>query len=204
MSGAPPFGPGRQVTLDNWQDGPGNRWAFQHVRELIPTARIGRSTSLIRRLPRDERDLHSVIFRINNEQMTVGELLETSWTDGFMVLHQGRLIAEQYFNGMTPATTHLLMSVSKSIVAAVAGILTGRGTLDMSAEVSEIVPELGRTSFAGATVRQLLDMRTGTGFSEDYADPKSDVRAYERVYLWRPADGGEPVPPDALAYFATL
>ena len=29
-----------QVTLANWQDPPFNRWAFQHVRELIPSARI--------------------------------------------------------------------------------------------------------------------------------------------------------------------
>ncbi|HEV3329433.1 MAG TPA: hypothetical protein VG096_00520, partial [Bryobacteraceae bacterium] len=26
-----------QVTLANWQDPPFNRWAFQHVRELIPS-----------------------------------------------------------------------------------------------------------------------------------------------------------------------
>ena len=42
MAGAPPFAPGARVTLANWQDPPFNRWAFQHVRELIPTARISR------------------------------------------------------------------------------------------------------------------------------------------------------------------
>ncbi len=204
MSGPPPFEAGRQVTLDNWQDGPHNRWAFQHVRELIPTAEIGRSTGLIRRLPRDERDLDPLIFRINNEDITIAELLENSCTDAFLVLFQGRLITERYFNEMTPATTHLLMSVSKSIVSAVAGALAGRGVLDVTAAVSDIVPELAATSFTGATVRQLLDMRTGTRFSEDYADAKSDVRTYERVYLWRPRCDGEPVPADALEYFATL
>jgi hypothetical protein len=43
MSGAPPFGAQSQVTLANWQDPPFNRWAFQHVRELIPTADPARS-----------------------------------------------------------------------------------------------------------------------------------------------------------------
>jgi CubicO group peptidase (beta-lactamase class C family) len=41
MAGPPPFG-GRQVTLANRQRPPFNRWSFQHVRELIPTARIAR------------------------------------------------------------------------------------------------------------------------------------------------------------------
>jgi CubicO group peptidase (beta-lactamase class C family) len=134
----------------------------------------------------------------------VAELLAGSYTDGFMVLHQGRVITEQYFNGMKPETPHLLMSVSKSIVGALAGILADRGVLDVEAAAEVYAPELARTSFAGATVRQLLDMRTGTRFSEDYTDLNAEVRSYERVYLWRPGAPGEAVPPDALSYFATL
>ena len=40
-AGAPPF-PDSLATLANWQEPPFNRWAFQHVRELIPSARIAR------------------------------------------------------------------------------------------------------------------------------------------------------------------
>ena len=61
--------------------------------------------------------------------------------------------------------------------------------LDVSAPVTAIVPELAGTSFDGATVQHLLDMRAGTAFNEEYADPEADVRTYERVYLWRPPDG---------------
>src|SRR5215472_14554143 len=42
MTGAPPFPVEHAVTLANWQDPPCNRWAFQHLRELIPSARIAR------------------------------------------------------------------------------------------------------------------------------------------------------------------
>ena len=42
MAGVPPFPANALVTLGNWQEPPFNRWAFQHVRELIPTVRIGR------------------------------------------------------------------------------------------------------------------------------------------------------------------
>ncbi len=204
MTGAPPFPSQTRVTLANWQDPPYNRWAFQHVRELIPTARIERGTGPFRRLPRSEQDVGGIAFRHEERELTVGELLAASYTDGFMVLHQGRVITEQYFNGMAPDTPHLLMSVSKSVVAMLAGILADRGVLDVSARADGIVPELGGTSFAGATVQQLLDMRTGTRFSEDYTDPRAEVRSYERVYLWRPVAPGEVVPSDAVEYFATL
>jgi len=112
-------------------------------------------------------------------------------------------VTEQYFNGLAPDVPHLLMSVSKSVTSTVAGVLAGRGLLDASALVTDIVPELRATSFEGATVQHLLDMRAGTRFDEDYDNPEADVRTYERVYLWRP-DDGQARPDDALGYFATL
>jgi CubicO group peptidase (beta-lactamase class C family) len=203
MTGAPPFGPQQQVTLANWQDPPFNRWAFQHVRELIPTARIARGAGPAWALPRAERDILGFQVRGPDRKRTMAELLIQTYTDGFLVLHQGRIVAEHYFNGMTPDVPHLLMSVSKSVTSAVAGILAGRGLLDVSARVEENIPELEGTSFEGASVQDLLDMRAGTRFDESYDNPEADVRTYERVYLWRP-DDGRPRPRDALEYFATL
>ena len=203
MTGAPPFPEQSRVTLANWQDPPFNRWAFQHIRELIPTARIARAEGRTWPLPRAERDVLGVLFRYSGRELSVAELLAETYTDGFLVLHQGRIVAERYFNGLAPDVPHLLMSVSKSVTAAIAGVLAGRGELAVSARVEEIVPELGGTSFEGATVQDLLDMRAGTRFDENYDNPEADVRTYERVYLWRP-DNGQPRPADALGYFATL
>jgi CubicO group peptidase (beta-lactamase class C family) len=202
MAGVPPFPEQSLVTLANWQDPPFNRWAFQHVRELIPTARIARAAAPAP-LPRAERDIRRVRLRYENRELTVGEMLDETYTDGFLVLHQGQVVAEHYFNGMAPDVPHLLMSVSKSVTSAVAGVLAGRGGLAVSATVEQIVPELRGTSFDGATVQDLLDMRAGTRFDESYDNPEADVRTYERVYLWRP-DNGDDRPADALGYFATL
>jgi CubicO group peptidase (beta-lactamase class C family) len=202
MAGVPPFPEQSLVTLANWQDPPFNRWSFQHIRELIPTARIARGAAPAP-LPRAERDVLGFRFSYGDGELTVAEMLEETYTDGFLVLHQGRVVAEHYFNGMAPDVPHLLMSVSKSVTSAVAGVLAGQGLLRVSAAVEEIVPELGGTSFERATVQDLLDMRAGTRFDESYDNPDADVRTYERVYLWRP-DNGDPRPADALGYFATL
>jgi hypothetical protein len=203
MQGAPPFGDGSLVTLADWQDPPYNRWAFQHVRELIPTARISRGDAQPWQLLRADRDVTGLRYRSGDRELTIGEMVADSYTDGFLVLHRGAVVTEQYFNGMTPDRPHLLMSVSKSVTSALAGILVSRGVLDPAAEVTAVVPELAGTSFDGASVRDLLDMRAGTRFDESYDNPEADVRTYERVYLWRPI-ADDPVPHDALAYFATL
>jgi CubicO group peptidase (beta-lactamase class C family) len=204
MAGPPPFGPGRQVTLENWQQPPFNRWAFQHVRELIPTARVPRGDGPVWELPRAERDLDGIRFTTEHSgQLTVGELLDASHTDGFLVIHGGQIVTERYGNGLRPETPHLLMSVSKSVTGLLAGALATRSAVDVTATVAAVVPELAGTSFEGATVQQLLDMRTGTRFSEDYDDPRSDVAITDMIYGWRP-DDGKPRPASALEYFATL
>lgn len=203
MSGVPPFGSDRLVTLAHWQDPPGNRWAFQHVRELIPSAVIRRGTGPVWELPRAEADVLDLPVRSGDRTCTVGDHLDETQTDGFLVVHRRQIVAEHYFNAMGPETRHLLMSVSKSIAGALAGRLAARGRLDVEALVTSVVPELTGTSFEGARVQHLLDMRTGTRFDENYDDPDADVRVYEQVYLWRPrVDAG--LPSDALGYFATL
>jgi CubicO group peptidase (beta-lactamase class C family) len=203
MAGSPPFAAEDLVTLENWQRPPFNRWAFQHVRELIPTARIPRGDGPGWELPRAERDLSGVQFATKSGELTVGELLDQTYTDGFLVIQQGVIVAERYFNGLRPDTPHLLMSVSKSVTGLVAGALAGRGMLDVTAPVETIVPELASTSFEGATIQHLLDMRAGTRFVEDYSDPEAEIAVSDRVYGWRP-DDGKPGPADAIEYFATL
>ena len=92
-------------------------------------------------------------------------------TDGWIVVRHGKVVAEQYYGGMRPDTSHLLMSVSKSLVGMVVGALVGAGSLDVDAQLTRYVPALAQSGYAGATVRHILDMRSGIKFSEDYLDP---------------------------------
>jgi CubicO group peptidase (beta-lactamase class C family) len=133
----------------------------------------------------------------------VATFLTETWTDGLLVLHHGRVVHEEYRNGMRPETTHLLMSVSKSVISAVCGALVSEGRLSPADLVTAHVPELAGTSWDGCTVRHLLDMRAGTRFNEDYADLRADVRVYEQIYQWRPRVDRD-LPDDITAYYATL
>jgi CubicO group peptidase (beta-lactamase class C family) len=203
MAGPPPIPAERLVTLANWQDPPFNRWGFQHIGDLIPTARISRGEGPVWTLPRAERDLSGFRLPFGRRTVDLETYLTETWTDGFLVLHRGEVLAEQYLNGMTPDTTHLLMSVSKSVTSAVCGVLISRGLLAPRDLVTRHIPELAGTSWDGCTVRHLLDMRAGTRFNEDYGDLEADVRVYEQVYQWRPRTHAE-LPADMTAYYPTL
>jgi CubicO group peptidase (beta-lactamase class C family) len=93
------------------------------------------------------------------------------------------------------------MSVSKSIVGCVAGILADRGLLEPDEQIRSYVPEIAGSGYDGATVRNLLDMRTGVAFSEEYTNADAEVRQMERHMGWRSPEG---TPLGAYGYLATL
>ncbi|HKV68632.1 MAG TPA: serine hydrolase [Gaiellales bacterium] len=188
MQGLPPPGD-RVVGVHNWSTYPHLRWGFLHTREIVPTARIERGPGPVLPLEPDLRDVAGITFSWAGERLTVAGMLERTYADGFLVLRGGRVAMEHYGAGMTPTTTHLLQSVSKSIAGTVAGVLAGRGLIDPDAPVTRYVHELAGTSFEGATVRHVLDMRTGTAYDETYDDPASDVFLTEVLAGWRPPSG---------------
>ena len=165
-----------RVTLGNWQYGPYNRWAFQHVRELIPTVVVERGDGPVRPLPRRPEDIGALTITLDGERYSLTEALEATYTDGFMVLHRGAVVDERYLNGLTDDQAHLLWSVSKSITGLLAGALVGDGTLDLTRAVDDYVPELAESGWAGNSVRAVLDMQTTSNWIEDYDDAASSVR----------------------------
>ena len=109
-------------------------------------------------------------------------MLESTFTDGLMVVHDGTVLFEHYGGVMRPSDTHLLMSVSKSLTSTLAGVLVGHGVISPDAVVTDYIHGLRGSSWEGCTVQHLLDMRAGTRFDEeDYADPDSDGRLIEQV-----------------------
>jgi CubicO group peptidase (beta-lactamase class C family) len=180
------------VTLANWQEDPHHAWSFQHMRELMPSQVID-GTDDPRPLAEATGEVGGIPLPETPWAPTVDSLLAATETDAFLVVHRGTIVQERYHAGMNRRRRHLLMSVTKSVVSAVAGSLTGSGLLDPDAPVETYVPELARCGYAGASVRTVLDMRSGVKFSEAYLDPDSEVRVMERSMGWAPRNHGDPL-----------
>lgn len=175
------------VDANNWKSPENLRWSFQHMADFLPTAVISRGEAPVAQLPEAHRDLDSVMILPSipgGVPVSVGSVMATTETDGWMLMHRGAVLTEQYFGEMTPASPHLLMSMSKSLIGAVAGALCDSGVLDADAQLTDYLPELAEAGYAGATVRQLLDMRSGIDFSENYLDPTAGIRLMEQAIGW--------------------
>jgi CubicO group peptidase (beta-lactamase class C family) len=182
--------------VSDWRDPARLQWAFQHLDELLPTAVIPRGDGPVAELLPHPASLDALPVREasgeSGSARTVADVIAATETDAWLVLHDGRLVVEQYLGPMTPDTRHLLMSVSKSLVGIVVGALVDRGVLDVGAAVTAYVPELAASGYAGATLRDVLDMRTGVRFSEDYLDPEAEVTLLDEAVGWAPRVHGGP------------
>ena len=167
----------------NWQEPPHNRWSFWHVRELLPTQRVSRGDGAARDLPRADRGDEVLAVDVSlrdGSRRSVADVFDRTYTDAYAVAQDGALVAEGYAPTGGPARTHAVMSVTKSVVGCVAAILEDRDVLGLDRTVESYVPELGESGYAGATVRQLLDMRSGVRFREQYTNPRAEVRRLDR------------------------
>ena len=208
MVGSPP--PGDKIVAfadGSFRTFPQTRWAFSHMRELVPTTTVSRGSGAVAVLPRALRaDLDAVTFHPlgRADTMTWAQSLDANYTDGIVVLHRGQIVYERYFGVLTPEKPHLVFSVTKSLVGTLAATLIAEGTLDASATVARYVPELKNSAFGDATIQQVLDMTTGIRFVENYADPDADIERFARAGGLRPPPGRLSGPQTLYDYLRTV
>ncbi|MFJ5957719.1 serine hydrolase domain-containing protein [Paenarthrobacter sp. NPDC092416] len=188
--------PAGEPTLDTWQDAPHNRWAFANLGEMVPTAAIPRRFPAAPSAATDRLDI------LTSRLPGLRQRLEATYTDAFLVLRDGKTVAEYYRPGFAPDNRHLIMSVSKSLCGLVVGALVDGGHVQPAAPVTDYVPELAGSVYDGPTVQHVLDMTLQIDYSEDYVDPHADVQRHDRAAGWRVRREGDPE--DTYAFLTTL
>lgn len=188
---------------------PKSRWTMCHYRELMPTVGVDKGSGAASELPVAlDASLDAVTFATLGDgaatkgrdasaaattgrdasaaTMTWRDAFDANYTDGVVVLHHGRIVYERYAGCLDEKGLHGAMSVTKSLTGLLGEILIAEGRLNENALVGDLIPELRKSAFGDATVRQVMDMTTALDFSEDYANPKAGIWAY--------ANAGSPLP----------
>ncbi len=200
----------RQV---RWDDGsmwrfPQQRWAFSHMRELVPTVNIPREGT-VSALPAALRDdLDDVrLTTLDGQAMSWRESLAATYTDAILMMKDGVVVYERHFGATTPAMQHILFSVTKSFVGTIAEMLIEEGQIKPDARAAEYVAELAGSGLGDATIREILDMRTGLAFSEDYVPGQTGLTDVQRMSIstgWVPRLADYEGPDGNFAFTASL
>lgn len=180
-----------EVLLANWREHPFNRWSFQNLGELVPTARIAAAPSSVETPMRDLGGLLVDKVTVASAPETVAEFLVRSSTDALTIMKGGEIVGDWFAPHMDFGARHIVFSISKSLTAIIAGILEGEGAFDPEAPVTTYIPEAAGSAYGDAKVRHVLDMSVSLDFEEAYLDPESAFARYRRATLWNPGGGTE-------------
>ncbi|MBL4811359.1 MAG: serine hydrolase [Rhodobacteraceae bacterium] len=108
--------------------------------------------------------------------------IDTRSVTSLVVLKDGALVHESYYQGTAPGDLRISWSVAKSFLSALTGILIENGTIEgLDIPVTQHAPQLIGSAYDGATLGNVMHMASGVAFNEDYIDFSSDINRMGRV-----------------------
>lgn len=206
MQGFPPAAEKRVSAATYMRQYPQSRWAFHHMRELLPSRNVARGSGPVSPLPAGadlRKEIDAMRFQGANGEMSFGEYLNATYADATLILHDGKVVYEAY-PGMPAEQPHIMWSMTKSVLGLLATQLIHEGKLDADELVSDYVPELADSGWKGATVQQVLNMTADINYSEVYADARSDVVNYAMAAGMMPAPAEFPGARSLYDYLPTI
>ena len=113
----------------------------------------------------------------------VDELQKLNYVHSFVLLKDGKLVAEGYWAPYDAETPHALYSLSKSFTSMAIGLAIQDGELTLEDRIADIFPEESAEiseKYRSVTVRDLLTMRSGhaPGIEVDSMDSDDWVRNF--------------------------
>ncbi|MEV0399282.1 serine hydrolase [Actinoallomurus sp. NPDC050550] len=183
-----------EATPQNWATPPYHRQGLHRVEQLVRCALLSRGDGPTREFGLADEPLDWSALALpsaGGAEISGDEFLARTHADALLVMRGEQIVFERYLGDFTPATRHIVMSISKSFCGMLAGCLVEAGVIDLASPTSRYVPELAGGAFGGATVQQLLDMTAAPHYDMAYLNPGAEVHAGDRAAGWRPRRPGD-------------
>lgn len=161
---------------------PLNEWAFTHMNLLLPTETVKRAPrASALRMAANPQQFADFRYEFAGEHYGLDELHRRTHTTGFIVLHRGEVLHENYPGRFASASSRFqLFSLTKSVTSMLVGMALERGEIaSLDERVEHYLPQLADSAYAEVTIEQLLNMTSGVGSVEDWTIPDAPIRRFE-------------------------
>ena len=148
---------------------------YSSIAELGSTRLIKASENPLKLLARDA-SLAGVQPVYQGKASSIDDFMQRTRTAGLLVLHDQQIVLEKYALGHAEDKPWISFSISKSVVSLLFGAAIKDGLIkDVNERITDYLPHLKGGAYADVRIKDLLQMASGVAWSEDYADPDSDV-----------------------------
>lgn len=159
---------------------------YRHIETVFSTHTVARGPT-VRDLP---VAAHAIDLRyaLDAESGGVEDYVARNRIAGLLILHDGEIVLERYGLGQAPTDRWTSFSVGKSITSTLVGAAIRDGHIrSVDEPIATYIPELAASAYADVSIADVLKMRSGVRWVEDYGDPTSDVG---RLVTSLATDGG--------------
>ncbi len=157
-----------------------NTLTFHNMDEIFQTRTVPRSGP-VWELPSETKPL-DFTYEFAGQTRQAEAALERTYTNALLILKDGRIVFETYRNNTEPRTRFIAFSMSKSITSMMIGRALEEGFIEsLDDPIVDYVPELERGAYRHATIRQIMEMRSGVDYAERYDFDNPGVAATNHV-----------------------
>ena len=155
---------------------------FINMKEFFPTSTPIKASENPHIFKKRDDFYMPELYEFGGEKKPIQEAIDYFNTDGLMILKDGEVLYENYWNKNKENSRHIIWSVSKSFLSALVGIALDEGLIDdINDPIIKYLKDFEGTGYEGVSIKNLLQMSSGIAFNEDYGDPDSDINRYARV-----------------------
>lgn len=153
------------VTKKNWLDDPYLRWSYTHMKEFTLINEVNHNPDQVSHFSTALQNLDDfAVERRFGNTTPLKKLLDDNKTDAFVVVHNGQLVYERYFNGYKESEPHGMASLAKVFTGAIIQSLAEENRIDLEKKADTYIKELKNTPFGKASLQQLLDMQVSVEY----------------------------------------
>ncbi|EMY4795951.1 beta-lactamase family protein [Bacillus pacificus] len=153
------------VTKKNWIDDPYLRWSYTHMKEFTLINEVKNNPDHVFHFSTALQNLDDfAVERRFGNTTPLKKLLDDNKTDAFVVVHNGQLVYERYFNGYNESEPHGMASLAKVFTGAIIQSLAEENRIDLEKTADTYIKELKNTPFGKASLQQLLDMQVSVEY----------------------------------------
>lgn len=169
--------PALQILRWHMLDGDVNSLTFRSMDSLFTTRSVPRSGQ-VWKLPRSDHAL-DFSYSFKGQDHAAADFLERTYTNALLIMKDGRIVTEIYRNGSNDRTRFMAWSMTKSITSVLIGCALEEGRIkSLDDQITLYLPELKGSGYQGATIRDIIEMRSGVDYEEryDFANPGAAAR----------------------------
>lgn len=152
---------------NGWREPDNVRWHLRNM-STLPALIMPRGDDVFGLKTGTAKDIENLTYEFQGNQLTLGDAMRADCIDGYMVVQNGEVLFERYYDNFRAHDHHIWFSMTKSLISTAFGIAQAEFGIDESKTPADFLPELADSIFAQVSIRHVLNMVTALNYTEEY------------------------------------